>query len=486
MKKIWILFVVLIVSLLLITSAAALTAGNNTKSKSDNAKKTTLKDIDPELKDAFNTCFNDIFACNCSSLPDKSFVDFCERQIGYADRCLTNGGHCEDIDQMPFMKSKAFVLFQPFVKDSIKEKVDCEKKRGWGIALAIGRKCVNNQDDCECEKVPEYARSFCDERKQLQNACVSEKEINACEKLNSMAEVMSPGVPAFIKKPLDSVLRSFLNKAREGAKKKQAKNLGETIFSCLSSPQDCNCSNVLVPYNDFCEAKKPIIQSCLLNDSFVSCCKMTKSEALPEDLTASSKISVKGKVESSIAQKKKDIYNRLRPAECTRMKLSYEKCCDFVYDRFNTTETANGTTIIVDAENDDKADVKVTGSSWDSRVEYSRNGTYGGDWYLSRENDAVYYKVSVPKEGTYALWLRDYDDGKHTFGERSVTIEVNKKAIGTFSENAQRAPWVWHKVADVTLKAGEAEIMIKKAATTEAAAMIDRFILSSDPAFAPR
>lgn len=119
--------------------------------------------------------------------------------------------------------------------------------------------------------------------------------------------------------------------------------------------------------------------------------------------------------------------------------------------------------------------------SW--RPPYSGSGS----WYMGRGGDYLEYDITVPASGKYRLWIRDLASAiASQQGKRGVTISFDGKSVGTFPENVAgrsvpypKGAFVWHEVATVDLTAGAHKMRVVKAASTNAAAILDAFYLSS-------
>jgi hypothetical protein len=83
--------------------------------------------------------------------------------------------------------------------------------------------------------------------------------------------------------------------------------------------------------------------------------------------------------------------------------------------------------------------------------------------------------VNIPSPGNYKLWLKDLNDHKHPYGARSLLLSMDGEIIGTFPENSnpQKKIWGWHKLTSLYLSKGQHILILKKAKTTSAAAVIN-------------
>jgi predicted nucleic acid-binding Zn-ribbon protein len=122
--------------------------------------------------------------------------------------------------------------------------------------------------------------------------------------------------------------------------------------------------------------------------------------------------------------------------------------------------------------------MKETNPSW-------RPPFYGtGDWYLASEGEWLKYAVSVPTDGVYNVWVRDYIDKFQAAGVRRVILDFDGKRLTVFREVDKAAPgdkgiFGWHKVASIMLKAGDHTMMATKEKTTSGAAILDAFYLTT-------
>lgn len=110
-----------------------------------------------------------------------------------------------------------------------------------------------------------------------------------------------------------------------------------------------------------------------------------------------------------------------------------------------------------------------------------------GCWYLAAGGECLKYKFSVPKDGLYYVWIRDYVDDFQPKGVRRVIVEFDGRPYGTFPEvslptSGGKSLFGWHRIGSGTwLALGEHTMKITKEATTQGAAIIDAYYLTTDP-----
>jgi len=148
--------------------------------------------------------------------------------------------------------------------------------------------------------------------------------------------------------------------------------------------------------------------------------------------------------------------------------------------------------IIIEAEEETRANVAKTGATWDASKEINptwRNDVSGGDWYLSHGGDTVEYDFDTSESGTYYLWIRDWSDTVHEYGARAANVIIDSKDLGSIKENPSRgskgSPWDWQKVALGDLSKGAHTLKIKKTDTTSAAAIVDEFVITNIESYSP-
>ncbi|OIO28382.1 MAG: hypothetical protein AUJ60_07375 [Nitrospirae bacterium CG1_02_44_142] len=114
-----------------------------------------------------------------------------------------------------------------------------------------------------------------------------------------------------------------------------------------------------------------------------------------------------------------------------------------------------------------------------------------GCWYLAAGGEFLKYRFSVPKDGLYYVWVRDYVDRFQPKGVRKIIVEFDSRKYGVFPEVDIPAPGDkgalgWHKIGNgIWLTRGEHIMKIIKEATTSGAAIIDAYYLTIDPNDAP-
>jgi hypothetical protein len=148
--------------------------------------------------------------------------------------------------------------------------------------------------------------------------------------------------------------------------------------------------------------------------------------------------------------------------------------------------------ITVEAEDESSTSLLPKTESWHSSKGSSgeswRPPMFGtGYWYLSRGGEYLMYNFSVPKDGKYNVWVRDYVDNFQPRGVRRIVINFDGKNYGTFGETNASVPSgnkigvvAWHKVGDgINLKVGSHTMKITKESTTSGAAILDSFYLTT-------
>ena len=110
-----------------------------------------------------------------------------------------------------------------------------------------------------------------------------------------------------------------------------------------------------------------------------------------------------------------------------------------------------------------------------------------GCWYLAAGGEYLKYRFSVPKDGLYYVWVRDYVDRFQPKGVRKIIVEFDSRKYGVFPEVDIPAPgdkgiFGWHRIGNgLWLNAGEHIMKIIKELTTSGAAIIDAYYLTIDP-----
>lgn len=133
--------------------------------------------------------------------------------------------------------------------------------------------------------------------------------------------------------------------------------------------------------------------------------------------------------------------------------------------------------ILIQAESEKTANVYTPSSRKEWEASHRRGWTGQGNWYLSLGGDTLTYEFNADP-ATYSLWVRDWTDDLNPVGARAIVISIDGANIGTFPENPNRDyTFHWHKVADVRLGRGRHSMVVSKANTTSAAALLDAFHL---------
>jgi len=150
-----------------------------------------------------------------------------------------------------------------------------------------------------------------------------------------------------------------------------------------------------------------------------------------------------------------------------------------------------GKSVWIEAENEARINLLPHTEPWHSNKWVGaaswRPPLYGpGYWYLSRGGEWIEYDVTVPANGAYHVWIRDYVDNNQARGIRRINLMFDGKSYGTFGEvnipvSSNLGAIGWHEVGSgVTLTAGKHVLRITKEATTAGAAVLDAYYLTTD------
>ncbi|MCD6359072.1 MAG: hypothetical protein J7L90_03875, partial [Dehalococcoidia bacterium] len=149
-----------------------------------------------------------------------------------------------------------------------------------------------------------------------------------------------------------------------------------------------------------------------------------------------------------------------------------------------------GDSIFIEAENESYTELLPHTACWHSHKELNNPAwrpplSGGGLWYFSRAPEMLGYHFAVKESGDYVIWLRDIASLDWPPGARSVSIIVDGKSYGSFSEHPNRTPYppgtfAWHPTASVTLTAGQHTLELKKESDTGAAALLDAIYITNN------
>jgi len=111
-----------------------------------------------------------------------------------------------------------------------------------------------------------------------------------------------------------------------------------------------------------------------------------------------------------------------------------------------------------------------------------------GYWYLAQEGDWLMHMLDVQTGGVHYFWIRDYNDGQHPPGARAVEVLIDDTSVAEVpAHNLESGNnWGWHIAARVELQPGTHIVMVRKEATTSAAALIDAYYITAEISDFPR
>ncbi len=284
-------------------------------------KSEAFAEVKNEAGKKIDSCFADIDKCDCSSLPKKEYENFCSDQIKTAKACKETGQLCDRLEDFEIVPPGTPEFLKPFLKSTIKSKIESEKNKYLQQALDIGRECVLDPGACKCESIPSAHRKDCQERRALQIECQSEKNIDSCEKLDAMSSYIPENVPAFIKIPLDALLRPLINLQKEQIKGKFAEETKEIILACIDDTEKCDCSKNPAKYRDFCRHKVDKAKKCYAGD-YDMCFTLMDEDPMPKDVPGFIRIFVEPSVKAKVKEVSEKMYMKMRHGKCEKLSLA--------------------------------------------------------------------------------------------------------------------------------------------------------------------
>ncbi|MFC1745279.1 hypothetical protein ACFL35_14900 [Candidatus Riflebacteria bacterium] len=119
--------------------------------------------------------------------------------------------------------------------------------------------------------------------------------------------------------------------------------------------------------------------------------------------------------------------------------------------------------------------------------EYSKKDTFENRRvHLLDKGYAVSFRLFFPGETHMSVWIKTFSDGNYFWGSRELNYYLNNVQKGSLSEVETREPkWSWQKVGRFSFKNGLNILKFRKKASTGSIAVLDRVLLTRDPAFSP-
>ena len=287
----------------------------------ENKKEESLKQSKGEMEKKIGECFSNIEKCDCSSMGKKEQVEFCSSQINIARACKETGQFCDKIENLDLTPPGIPEFLKPFFQSTLKLKIDAEKNKAVNDAIKIAQECVLDPSGCKCESIPSAFRSTCIERRTMQIECQVEKNIDVCEKLDAITSYVPQNTPAFIKIPLEKILKPLIDLQKEQIKGKAAQETGKMIEGCIEDVNACDCSQTPPKFRNFCQQKIDKAKKCYAGD-FDTCFNLMDEDPLPSDMPGFIRVFVEPGVKAKIKEVSGKMYLKMRHGECEKLSLS--------------------------------------------------------------------------------------------------------------------------------------------------------------------
>jgi hypothetical protein len=260
-------------------------------------------------------CFKDVNNCDCTKLDNQGYIDYCEETKNYGFACMQTGGMgCEQLDNMVLYPPNLPEFLRPYFAQTFKSFIDAEKLKGMTQSASIATTCVIDPENCDCSSIPTYAREFCLNKKEMQITCIN-GNITACEILDNTINVVPLTAPKFVRDFLDPILRPLMLLQKEQIKGKYAQQVKEQMISCINDENNCDCENVPLQYQEFCNEKIFLVKECKLKN-YESCFRLMDESNIPSDIPGFIRIFVEGSVNNQVNQKMNEVFLEIRPSVC--------------------------------------------------------------------------------------------------------------------------------------------------------------------------
>jgi len=279
------------------------------------------------VKTALSKCFKDVEACNCSQLglEKQEFVDFCDVQKSYGLNCKHEGRDCEKLENVEIYPPGMPAWLGKFFSKTYKSYIEAEKENGVKQAAGLISTCLTSPEKCECDKIPEYAKAFCERNKALQVQCQN-GNYSACIVLDKTPN-LPDGVPAFSYSFLDGLVNKLRNAQAQIIKGNAARKVGSMILECMGDASKCDCS--LAPSGNiktFCEHKKTLVGQCRDQKNYDSCFLLNEEEVIPEGTPDIIRSYIESNIVSKINTNKQKIFDEMKKGTACSKELTIESC----------------------------------------------------------------------------------------------------------------------------------------------------------------
>ncbi len=278
----------------------------------------------------FQECFRDAAACDCrdlfrTRLSDRyefeASIRFCGEQRDVGLNCMRAGLDCDRMDADRIIPADVPDILKPFVRDSLRERIEEEKERGVRSAMRVITGCLEHPERCDCSQTPVYAQEFCSHKKTLQMQCNSDN-YTACVELDA-----EPLIPEYLPKVRRGLIESLVQKLKDAQKglalARASKKVGNAILACMDSASACDCSvDSEGKFRAFCEHKRQLIFECREERKLEACFTLDTEPLMPEGVPGVALSYVEKNIRPAVDEKKELIYEGMRGDNCPGLTLA--------------------------------------------------------------------------------------------------------------------------------------------------------------------
>jgi hypothetical protein len=306
------------------------------KEECEREKKKAFEEASGKVKTALSRCFKDVDKCDCRDIgiPEEyeESIEFCEVQKSYGLSCKYEGLYCEKLDEVEIYPPGMPSWLGTFFAKEYSSYIEKEKEKGTREAGIIIAGCINNPENCECDKTPTYANAFCERMKNLQLRCYNEDDYSACMMLEE-SKNLPEGMPYFMIGTIDKMIQSLRDAREKMVKGRASKKVGDMILDCIDDTSFCDCS--IAPTGQikaFCQHKIDLVKRCKDNKDLDSCFTLDEEPITDDVIPDFVKSYIDKNVAPKILEKKNKMFNEMKiNTVCENTKTIPE--CKKIYEK---------------------------------------------------------------------------------------------------------------------------------------------------------
>lgn len=271
-----------------------------------------------------SACMEDPSKCDCSQVKIEGMNKFCLEQTQLMKECYADYGSeaCEKLDNRPYLPEGMPEFVRPFAEKIVSDGIKAKKSEIIKEASTLISDCVDEPDKCDCSKVPESSRTFCENKKAKWTTCKYDYDIDVCMELEK-EDVLPSSVPPFMRGVILQVISPLIESKRAKYHAMAVEMAKDVAVSCIEDPKSCECEKMPIQSRAWCGELRENARGCI-DEDLLACERWETMDLIPPGVPEFIKSQLRPMVEKKVAEKKKE----LMPKECEG--LTTRECIDIM------------------------------------------------------------------------------------------------------------------------------------------------------------